>query len=132
MQASHINQQVLYSPPLTLHHSYMLACLNGSRSIVECGTSFGISTIYLALAVKRNTHGPRKDGCGVFTIEKMHSKVESAKKIWAEVGKDVEDWIHPYGGDILEVLKTDKSLPTTVDLLFLDGNVTFDSAFSAA
>lgn len=99
----------------------MLACLNGSRSIIECGTSFGISTIYLALAVKRNVQGPRIDDHGVFTIEKVPSKVQSARRIWTEAGKDVEDWIHPYEGEILEVLKENKSLPATVDLLFLDG-----------
>lgn len=101
--------------------SYMLAVLNKATSIIECGTSFGLSTIYLALAINHNVSGKRKDTLGVFTIEKDGRKVEGAKKIWARAGSDVNDWISPRQGDVLEILDADKSLPQTVDLLFLDG-----------
>jgi predicted O-methyltransferase YrrM len=99
----------------------MLACLNGSKSIIECGTSFGVSTIYLALAVCRNAVGQRQEAYGVLTMEKDPSKLTKAKDNWAECGAEVEDWIHAWEGDLLELLKIDERLPKTVDLLFLDG-----------
>jgi hypothetical protein len=104
---------------------YMLACLNNSKSIVECGTSFGVSTIYFALAVFRNALGRRSDAFGVLTIEKDGNKVRKAKSIWAEAGPEIGDWIIPVEGDILEVLQDDGVLPETIDLLFLDGEILF-------
>jgi predicted O-methyltransferase YrrM len=101
----------------------MLACLNGSKSIIECGTSFGVSTIYMALAVSQNASRQNREAYGVLTMEKDSSKVARAKKIWAEAGPDVEEWIHPHEGDLLEILQNEDLLPKTVDLLFLDGNV---------
>jgi predicted O-methyltransferase YrrM len=59
----------------------MLACLNKSKSIVECGTSFGVSTIYFAIAASRNALGRRDDAFGVLTIEKDANKVKRAKSI---------------------------------------------------
>jgi predicted O-methyltransferase YrrM len=103
----------------------MLAALNESKSIIECGTSFGVSTIYMALAVNRNVGGQRQKAFGVLTIEKDLGKVAGAKGVWNEAGKDVEDWIDARSGDILEVLKEDDSLPDTVDLVFLDGTDLF-------
>jgi predicted O-methyltransferase YrrM len=101
----------------------MLACLNGSKSIIECGTSFGVSTIYMALAVSQNASRQNREAYGVLTMEKDSSKVARAKKIWAEAGPDVEEWIHPHEGGLLEILQNEDLLPKTVDLLFLDGNV---------
>lgn len=106
----------------------MLAALNESKSIIECGTSFGVSTIYMALAVNRNVGGQRQKAFGVLTIEKDHSKFASAKRIWNEAGKDVEEWIDARPGDLLEVLEQDDSLPETVDLVFLDGMDSFHRA----
>lgn len=103
----------------------MLAALNESKSIIECGTSFGVSTIYMALAVNRNVGGQRQKAFGVLTIEKDPDKTASAKRIWNEAGKDVEEWIDTRLGDLLEVLKQDDSLPETVDLVFLDGMNSF-------
>lgn len=101
----------------------MLACLNGSKSIIECGTSFGVSTIYMALAIRQNALQLGKEAYGVLTMEKDGNKVSRAKKIWVEAGPDVEEWIHPHEGDLLEILQNEELLPKTVDLLFLDGNV---------
>jgi predicted O-methyltransferase YrrM len=95
--------------------------LNGSTTIVECGTSFGVSTIYLALAVSRNASHRRSDAYGVLTMEKDAHKVAKAKEIWAEAGPEVEDWIEPREGDLLEILASDTGLPEKVDLVFLDG-----------
>lgn len=103
---------------------YMLACLNNSKSIVECGTSFGVSTIYFALAASRNALSSRADAFGVLTIEKDANKFKKAKSIWAEAGPEINDWIFPFEGDLLEVLQNDDILPKTIDLLFLDGEFT--------
>ena len=99
----------------------MLACLNGAKSAVECGTSFGVSTIYLALAISRNVQHNRQDAFGVITVEKDGRKVRAARNIWAEAGDDVESWITSGEGDLLEALVRDDLLPETIDLLFLDG-----------
>ena len=104
-----------------LGYRYMLACLNSAQNIIECGTSFGVSTIYLALAASRNARGLKKSACGVITIEKNPVKIAKAKEIWAEAGPQVEEWVDSREGDLMEVLNNDKHLPETVDLLFLDG-----------
>ena len=88
---------------------------------MECGTSFGVSTIYLALAISRNAGVERKDAFGVLTMEKDASKMKTAREIWAEAGHDVEDWITFKEGDLLQTLTRDEILPKTIDLLFLDG-----------
>jgi len=101
----------------------MLACLNNSKSIVECGTSFGVSTIYFALAASRNALGRRSDAFGVVTIEKDAKKVKRARSVWEEAGADITDWITQVEGDVLEVLQDGSILPEAIDLLFLDGEV---------
>ena len=101
--------------------SYMLASLNGSTNIVECGTSFGLCTIYLALATKENASNGSKGAFGVLTLEKDPGKVERAKEIWREAGSAVEDWIDCRQGDLLMSLQNGQTLPSVVDLLFLDG-----------
>jgi predicted O-methyltransferase YrrM len=101
----------------------MLACLNNAKSAVECGTSFGVSTIYMALAIRRNAANQRENAFGVLTIEKDSRKVASAKRIWSEAGSEVEEWIDSQEGDLLQLLTSEKILPSTVDLLFLDGEL---------
>lgn len=104
-----------------MHHRYLLAILNGATSIIECGTSFGVTTIYLALALNQNTQSQREKEFGVLTIGKDGNKVAKAKRIWEEAGKDVESWIDVREGNLLEVLEQDDILPPVVDLVFLDG-----------
>ena len=106
---------------LNMQHRYMLTALNESKSVIECGTSFGVSTIYMALAVNRNVVGQRKRASGVLTIEKDPKKALLAKINWRKAGPAVEEWIDARSGDLLEVLEQDDSLPERVDLVFLDG-----------
>jgi predicted O-methyltransferase YrrM len=95
---------------------YHLACAIGARNIVEAGTSFGVSTIYLALAVGNNIK--RLGGQGiVIGTEKESSKAEKAAEYWREAGDSVEPYIELRVGDLQETLKLD--LPI-VDLLLLD------------
>ncbi len=110
------------------HFIYQLALATSARNIVEAGTSFGVSTIYLALAVAKNVESNGGEG-KVIATEKESSKAEQAKKHWEECGEKVTKWIQLREGDLLETLKTD--LPV-VDLLLLDSEfvLSFDIAIS--
>lgn len=90
---------------------YMLARTSGARSVVEFGTSFGISTLHLAAAVRDNGGGR------VLTTEFEPSKVARARKHIAEAG--FVDLVEVRAGDALQSLASD--LPDSIDLLLLDG-----------
>ncbi|KAI0145336.1 S-adenosyl-L-methionine-dependent methyltransferase [Xylariaceae sp. FL1272] len=95
---------------------YQLITATGATNIVEAGTSFGVSTIYLALAVAQVKATTGKPGV-VIATEKETQKAETAKMHWKQCGADVEQEIDLRVGDLLETLKQD--LPE-VDLLLLD------------
>jgi tRNA A58 N-methylase Trm61 len=105
---------------------YLLARAMGTRTIVEAGTSFGVSTMYLALAVGQNVTQARKsDGHGtvegkVIGTEKEPSKAARAREHWKEAGEEVEPWIELREGDLLETLKVEDGLPKEIDMLLLD------------
>jgi predicted O-methyltransferase YrrM len=89
---------------------YLTARALGARRVVEFGTSFGISTIYLAAAVRDNGGGI------VIGTELLPSKHERAVANLQEAGL----------GDVAEVrlgdaLATLKEVPEPLDLVFLDG-----------
>ncbi|MFJ6130406.1 O-methyltransferase [Streptomyces griseoviridis] len=88
---------------------YLLARNRGAKRIVEFGTSFGISTIFLAAAARDN-------GGEVITTEWHVRKAEIASKNIADTGLD--DIVDVRVGDALETLK---DLPGPVDMVFLDG-----------
>ncbi|WP_175922623.1 O-methyltransferase [Burkholderia latens] len=90
---------------------YMLARGCGARSIVEFGTSFGISTLHLAAALRDNGGGR------VITSEFEASKVARARANLTAAG--LADLVEIREGDALRTLAAD--LPDTVDLLLLDG-----------
>lgn len=89
---------------------YLFARASGARRIVEFGASFGISTIYLAAAVRDNGGG------GVITTELEPTKAARARAHYAEAG--VDGFITLLEGDALSTLK---SVDGPIDLLFLDG-----------
>ena len=92
---------------------YQLARAIAARNIVEVGTSFGVSTIYLALAVGQNG-GEGK----VIATEKESTKAERAREHWKEAGDDlVTRYIDLREGDLLETLKV--NVPT-LDLVLID------------
>lgn len=99
----------------------MLARMNNSTSIVECGTSFGLSTIYLALAAGQNILTTSTKAHGVLTMEMDSTKLAQAREIWAQAGTSVTEWIHSKEGNLLKILADEANIPETVDLLFLDG-----------
>jgi len=90
---------------------YMLARSTGARTIVEFGTSFGISTLHLAAALRDNGGGR------LITSEFEPSKVAHARENFAAGG--LADLIEIREGDALETLARD--LPDQIDLLLLDG-----------
>jgi predicted O-methyltransferase YrrM len=90
---------------------YLVARLSHARTIVEFGTSFGISTIFLAAALQDNGGGK------VITTEFQSAKAEQAHRNIIAAGLD--EWVEIRTGDALESLRT--NLPERVDLLFLDG-----------
>ena len=109
---------------------YLLTRSIGACNVIEAGTSFGLSTIYLALAVGQNVLLQRKKAAGttsltgkVIATEKEHAKAVKARLHWKEAGDEVEPWIELREGDLLETLKVDKGMPERIDLLLLDGTL---------
>lgn len=90
---------------------YMLARSSKARTIIEFGTSFGISTLHLAAAVRDNGGG------NIITSEFEPGKVALARNYFADAG--VNDLIEVRVGDALETLSRD--LPPVIDMLILDG-----------
>jgi predicted O-methyltransferase YrrM len=90
---------------------YMLARGTNARNIVEFGTSFGISTLHLAAALRDNGGGK------LITTEFESSKVARARENLTAGG--LIDLVDVREGDALQTLKS--GLPETIDLLLLDG-----------
>ena len=99
------------------HFVYQLAKAIGAKNIVEAGTSFGVSTIYLALAVAANIKATGGPGVVIGT-EHEPEKAAKAKEHWKECGVVVSGVIDLRQGDLRETLKV--ALPDTIDLLLLD------------
>lgn len=90
---------------------YMLARSMGATVALEFGTSFGVSTLHLAAALKDNG-----GGC-VITSEFELSKVDRARANFDAAG--LTDLIDLRVGDALETFARD--LPDQIDLVLLDG-----------
>jgi predicted O-methyltransferase YrrM len=90
---------------------YMLVRGAKARNIVEFGTSFGISTLHLAAALRDNGGGR------LITTEFESSKVARARENLTAAG--LIDLVEIRQGDALATLKA--GLPDTIDLVLLDG-----------
>ncbi len=103
---------------------YLLARGMGARNIVEAGTSFGVSTIYLALAVGQNVADARAAGGRatgkVIATEQEPTKAAKAREHWKQAGDEVEPWIELREGDLRETLKVAEGMPEQIDMLLLD------------
>jgi predicted O-methyltransferase YrrM len=97
--------------PQTGRLLYFLARTGKARSVVEFGTSFGVSLIHLAAAVRDNGGGT------VLGTEYESNKVQGARASAADAG--LGDVVDIREGDALQTLAVD--VPSPVDLLFLDG-----------
>jgi predicted O-methyltransferase YrrM len=90
---------------------YMLARSSRARTIVEFGTSFGISTLHLAAALRDNGGGR------LITSEFEPSKVARAREHLIAGG--LIELVDIREGDALKTLSV--GLPETIDLVLLDG-----------
>jgi len=91
------------------HNLKQLVIDNNCKNIIEFGTSFGISTIYLAAGAQQ-TNGK------VISTELIASKADRAQKNINDAG--VQDFVNIKIGDAMETLKTNSD---PIDFLFLDG-----------
>lgn len=90
---------------------YMLARTGRAKTIVEFGTSFGISTLHLAAALRDNGGGR------LITSEFELGKVAKARAHLTEAG--VMDLVEIREGDAMQTLAV--NLPESIDGLLLDG-----------
>jgi predicted O-methyltransferase YrrM len=120
LMASNENYQALYASLKDFYLAvsretatllYMLARSCRAVSVVEFGTSFGISALYLAAALRDNGGGR------LIGTEFEPAKVAQARANLAAAGLD--DLVEIRAGDALETLARD--LPEIVDLVLLDG-----------
>ncbi len=114
------NYQAFYARAKDLHLAvsretanllYMFARTTQARSIVEFGTSFGVSTLHLAAALRDNGGGR------LISTEFEPSKVARARATMVAAG--LADLVEIRAGDALETLAVD--LPDSIDLVLLDG-----------
>ena len=95
---------------------YQLCRANGARRIVEAGTSFGVSTLYLAAAVRDNTRAAGGAANGVvIATEHEPSKVLAAKAYFQEAG--LSGFIDLREGDLRETLKV---IDGPIDFVLVD------------
>ncbi len=90
---------------------YMLARSCRATAVVEFGTSFGVSTVHLAAALRDNGGGR------VISSELEPSKVAQARENLAAAG--LADLVEIRSGDALETLA--RELPNPIDFVLLDG-----------
>ena len=89
---------------------YDLLVRKQATNVVEFGTSFGVSTLYLAAAM-------RQTGGRVITTELLANKCTVARRNFADAG--LEGIIDLREGDAMATLKS--NVPPNIDLLLLDG-----------
>jgi predicted O-methyltransferase YrrM len=88
---------------------YTLCRAIGARNIVEAGTSFGVSTIYLAAALRDNGGGK------VIATEYESSKARIARANFAEAG--LSKYVELREGDLRETLK---EIESPIDFMLMD------------
>src|SRR3954453_14986281 len=93
---------------------YQLCRANNARRIVEIGTSYGVSTLYLAAAVRDNVRAAGGDGVVIGT-EYEPAKSGAARAHFAEAG--LSRFIDLREGDLRETLK---QIDGPVDFMLVD------------
>lgn len=103
------NQRYMAINPEQGEYLYELIVQNNCKTIVEFGSSLGISTIYLAAAAKQT-------GGTVLATENMPIKAQHLQQNLVKA--DLSAQVKVLVGDAQETLKP---LTTPIDFLFLDG-----------
>jgi predicted O-methyltransferase YrrM len=120
LMASNVDYRTLYTDLKDFHLAvsretatllYMLARSSRAASIVEFGTSFGVSTLHLAAALRDNGGGR------LIGTEFEPGKLAQARANLAAAG--LADLVEIRAGDALETLA--HGLPESIDLVLLDG-----------
>jgi predicted O-methyltransferase YrrM len=93
---------------------YTLCRALNARCVVEAGTSFGVSAIYLASAVRDNSTGSEPHGIVIGT-EHEPAKAKAARENFAAAG--VAEFIELREGDLRETLK---HIDRLVDFMLID------------
>jgi predicted O-methyltransferase YrrM len=93
---------------------YQLCRANNARRIVEVGTSYGVSTLYLAAAVRDNVQSAGGSGVVIGT-EYEPEKARAARAHFDEAG--LSDFIDLREGDLRETLK---EISGPVDFVLMD------------
>jgi predicted O-methyltransferase YrrM len=99
---AHYADKLVALDPAKAEFCYGLCRALGARRIVELGTSFGVSTLYLAAAVRDNC--PDSGEGVVIGTEHEPVKAAAARANFAAAG--LERWIELREGDLRETLKT--------------------------
>src|SRR5262245_33730951 len=95
---------------------YQLCRANGARRIVEAGTSYGVSTLYLAAAVRDNARAAAGGASGVVIATEMEpNKVSAARSHFQEAA--LNGFIHLHEGDLRETLKL---IDGPIDFMLVD------------
>jgi predicted O-methyltransferase YrrM len=84
-----------------------------ARCVVEVGTSFGVSTLHLAAAVRANLGRPGEGS--VIATEHEPGKARAARAHFAEAG--LSEWIDLREGDLRETLR---EIARPVDFVLMD------------
>jgi predicted O-methyltransferase YrrM len=95
--------------PIKARFCYSLCRALNARRIVECGTSFGVSTLYLAAAIRDNGGGT------VIATEYEPAKAAIARGHFAQAG--LSEFVDLREGDLRETLKR---IEGPVDFLLMD------------
>jgi predicted O-methyltransferase YrrM len=93
---------------------YLLCRSLNARRVVEAGTSFGVSTIYLACAIRDNVRADGGNGVVIGT-EHEPAKAAAARRNLAEAG--ISDFVELREGDLRETLK---DVEGPVDFMLVD------------
>src|SRR5437016_5552552 len=93
---------------------YQICRALGARRVVEAGTSFGVSTLFLASAVRDNVRRHGGDGIVIGT-EYEPQKVKAARATFAEAG--LSGFIDLREGDLRDTLA---DLASPVDFVLVD------------
>ncbi|MEW2504006.1 class I SAM-dependent methyltransferase [Amycolatopsis sp. NPDC047767] len=98
-------------PPEAGTLMYQLVRATGATNVVELGMSLGLSTVYLAAAVRDNGDGGR-----VYTTEIDEEKIKQGRASLEQAG--VAEHVEVLEGD---ALKTLESVPDGIQFVLLDG-----------